>query len=61
MAGMPSREAETWPLGGANGRVKRQPTLALPPVRCRGPCEVEVQTGLRSALCPKACKINHYP
>jgi hypothetical protein len=60
MAGMSSREAKMRQCGDANGRVKRQPTLALSPVRCRGPCTVEVQTGLRIALCPKACKINHY-
>ncbi len=60
MAGMPSREAKMRQRGDANGRVKRQPTLGVSPVRCRGPCAVEVQTGLRIALCPKACKINHY-
>ena len=60
MAGMSSREAKMRQCGGANGRVKRQPTLALASVRCRGPCAVEVLTGLRIALYPKACKINHY-
>ena len=49
MAGMPSREAKMRQLGGANGRVKRQPTPALSPGRCRGPCAVEGQTGLRIA------------
>jgi hypothetical protein len=60
MAGMSAKDAKMRQLGGANGRVKRQSTPALSSVRCRGPCAVEVQTGLPIALCPKACKINHY-